>query len=46
MIFSDATRKEGFFENNVYKIKMNIYGPDGQMLSSKNRRPIADSANV
>lgn len=35
MIFPDGTKKEGYFENNVYKIKVNITGSDGKMLSSK-----------
>jgi hypothetical protein len=34
MCFPDGTKKEGYFENNVYKIKVNITGEDGQMLTS------------
>ena len=34
MTFPDGENKEGFYENNVYKIKMNIWGPDGKMLKS------------
>lgn len=34
MCFPDGTKKEGYFENNVYKIKVNITGADGQMLIS------------
>jgi hypothetical protein len=34
MCFPDGSKKEGYFENNVYKIKVNITGADGQMLVS------------
>jgi hypothetical protein len=34
MIFPDGTRKEGYFENNVYKVKVQITNNDGEMLRS------------
>lgn len=32
MIFPDSTRKEGYFENNIYKVKVQITNNQGQML--------------
>ena len=32
MIFPDGTKKEGYFENNVYKVKVQITDSEGQML--------------
>jgi hypothetical protein len=34
MIFPDGQKKEGYFENNVYKVKVCITGEDGQLLQS------------
>jgi hypothetical protein len=32
MIFPDGTKKEGYFENNIYKVKVQITNNEGQML--------------
>jgi hypothetical protein len=29
MIFPDETRKEGYFENNIYKVKVQITNNEG-----------------
>lgn len=36
MIFPDGNLKEGFFENNVYKVKVQITNGQGQMMQSAN----------
>lgn len=46
MIFPDGTKKEGYFENNVYKIKVNITGEDGQMLTSGGLPPASAIAGT
>jgi hypothetical protein len=32
MIFPDSNAKEGYFENNVYKVKVQITNGEGQMI--------------
>lgn len=36
MIFPDGNVKEGYFENNVYKVKVQITNGNGQMMQSAN----------
>jgi hypothetical protein len=32
MVFPDGTKKEGYFENNIYKVKVQITDEQGNML--------------
>jgi hypothetical protein len=31
MIFPDGTKKDGYFENNIFKVKVQIPSNEGQM---------------
>lgn len=43
MIFPDQTKKEGYFENNMYKIKVQITNNEGEMLKSNSNSQILPS---
>ena len=39
MIFPDGTKKEGYFENNVFKVKVQISMEQQEMERQNNVRP-------
>jgi hypothetical protein len=38
MIFPDGTKKEGYFENNIYKVKVEILDTNGEMLRTQKQK--------
>lgn len=41
MVFPDGSKKEGYFENNIYKIKVCITDEAGQLLKADEVPPTA-----
>lgn len=39
MIFPDGTKKEGYFENNVFKVQVQISQEQQELERAKNVRP-------